>query len=267
MKTKIALIVQIFISEVIKLRSTFAFWLSILYPLGTLLLVSLLWISMRNRTPNLQEFIINTGNTAGFFLPFFIVLIISVSCNIEHKSSMLKHIASLPVPRHLFYFGKFAGIMFYILLAFIATLAFTYLSLFICGLFWPTLGFGNNFNHLLLITTILRGYLAAAAIYPIQFWLGMKLKNLTMPVAIGSALIILPIATLIIMGISGLMNEKDNFTRIITYDPYSYPFATAFNLLKTAEISLFPTVTIVYIGIGIVILLAGSYEFSRRNIG
>ena len=88
-----------------------------------------------------------------------------------------------------------------------------------------------------------------------------------MPVAIGSALIILPIATLIIMGISGLMNEKDNFTRIITYDPYSYPFATAFNLLKTAEISLFPTVTIVYIGIGIVILLVGSYEFSKRNIG
>jgi hypothetical protein len=202
--------------EIVKLRTTFAFWLTLIYPLGTVLLVTLLWIGMRNsKNVNTDQFINNLGNTAAFFLPFFIVLIISVACNTEHKSSMMKHILALPVPRPLLYIGKFTGILIFIIMALILTLILTYGSLLFCGMISPKLGFGTSFNHGLLIKMVVRAYIAAAFIYSFQYWLGMRLRNLTMPVAIGSALLILPIAILITLGITGLITNKDDFTKIM----------------------------------------------------
>jgi hypothetical protein len=254
-------------TEILKLRSTFAFWLTLIYPLGTVVLVSLFWIGMRNsKGIHTDEFISNLGNAASFFLPFYIVLVISVACNIEHKSSMLKHILALPVPRPVYYVGKLTGILVYIFFAMILTLAFAYLSIVLCGFISPNLGFGTSFNHLYLIRIILRAYIAAAAIYSIQFWLSMRFRNLTLPLAIGSALIILPIAILIIMGVAGLLQKIDDFTKVITYNPYSYAYSTAFKMMKNTDIILFPSLSILYITLGIAVLAAGAWEINRRNI-
>jgi len=254
-------------SEIVKLKTTFAFWLTLIYPFGTVVLVSLFWIGIRNsKELNTDEFITNLGNAASFFLPFYIVLMISVSCNVEHKSSMLKHILALPVPRPVYYVGKLAGIMAYIFLAMILTLAFAYLSILLCGFISPKLGFGTSFNHLFLIRIIARAYIAAAAIYSIQFWLAMRFRNLTLPLAIGSGLIILPIATLIIMGVTGLINKIDDFTKIITYNPYSYSYSTAFKMLKNTDITLLPTLSIIYILLSVTILILGAWELNKRNV-
>lgn len=254
--------------EIAKLRGTFAFWLTLLYPAGTVFLVSLFWVSMRNsKNISSDMFIQNLGNTASFFLPFFIVLLISVACYTEHKSSMLKHILALPVTRPLFYLGKFTGIMVFITLAMLLTLALAYGALLLCGIISPKLGFAENFNHALLVKTLLRAYLAAAFIYSFQYWLGMRLRNLTLHVAIGSALIILPIAVLIILGVAGLLNNKDDFNSIITYNPYSYPYSAAFNLVKTTDITVFTSTTVEFILLSMLALIFGAWEFSRRNIG
>lgn len=267
MKHTTQLFFRIVLVEIAKLKGTFAFWLSLLYPSGTVLLVTLFWISMRNQKgANNAMFIDNLGNVASFFLPFFIVLMISVACNIEHKSSLLKHLLVLPVPRPLFYTGKFAGIMLFIFLAFLLTLIFTYISLFFCGLASPKLGFGADFNHLLLLRVLLRAYVAASAIYSIQYWFGMKLRNLTLPVAIGSALIILPIAIMIILGISGLITNSDDFSKIISYNPYSFPFSTVFNLMKNKEVVIFSNLSLTFIALSSVVLISGAWQFNKRNI-
>ena len=222
MKHYLHLLQRVIWSEILKLRSTFVFWLTIIYPLGTVFLVSLLWFGNRNaKVVSTDQFISNLGNSSSFFLTFFIVLLISLACNIEFKSSMLKHILTLPVPRPIIYLGKFAGIMLVIGLAWALTLVFAYISLFVCGLINPKLGMGTDFNHTALVLNLLRSYIAAAAISPIQYWLSMKLKNLTLPVAIGSTLIVLPIAILIILGITGLISRNADFLRVITYNPYS----------------------------------------------
>jgi len=267
MKNSLQLFLQIVTAEIVKLRYTFAFWLTVIYPLGSVILVSLFWFSTRNaKIINTDEFIINLGNAASFFLPFYIVLMISVACNTEYKSSMLKHMLALPVPRSLFYVGKLTGILVYIALALFLTLVFAYFSILMCGLISPKLGFGTSFNHIMLMRMLIRAYTAAAAIYSIQYWLGMRLRNLTLPLAIGSALIILPIATLIILGIAGLITKIEDFTKIITYNPYSYPYSTAFNLTKNTDITIFSTTTIVFILISIVALVLGAWEFNRRNV-
>ncbi len=230
-------------------------------------MVSLIWISSRkNKTVNTEQFINNLGHTASFFLPFFIVLLISVACNIEHKSALMKHLLALSVPRPLFFLGKFAGIMAFIALALVLTLIFSYGSIWVCGLISPKLGFGLNFNYRLLFRILINAYIAAAAIYSIQYWLGMRLRNLILPVAIGSALIILPVAVLIMLGITGLISHSDEFTKIITYNPYSYPYSAAFNMMKKTEVTIFSTTTIVFIKVSLVALFLGSREFNRRNI-
>jgi hypothetical protein len=267
MKIKPDLFKRILIAEIVKLKGTFAFWLTLIYPLGTVMLVSLMWYSMRNyKALNSDQFINNIGNTAAFFLPFFIVLLISVACNTEHKSAMLKHLLALPVPRPYFYLGKFTGIMAFIALALLLTLIFAYGSLLLFGLINPKLGFGNNFNHILMFRILVKAYIAAAAIYSIQYWLSMRLRNLTLPVAIGSALIIFPIAVLIILGIAGLIQRNQDFFKIITYNPYSYPYAAGFNPLKSSEIIIFTKNSIVFIGISLASLIAGTLEFNSRNI-
>jgi len=267
MKVHFQSFLRVVAAEIVKLRTTFAFWLTLLYPFGTVFLVTLLWIGMRNsKNANTDQFINNLDNTAAFFLPFFIVLMISVACNIEHKSSILKHILALPVPRPLFYIGKFHGVLIFVAMALMLTLILTYGSLLLCGMISTKLGFGASFNHHLLIRIVLRAYIAAAFIYSFQYWLGMRLRNLTMPVAIGSALIILPIAVMITMGITGLITNKDDFTKVITYNPYSYPYSAAFNLMKSTEFTIFSNITLIYIFLSIIALILGAWEFKRRNV-
>ena len=258
---------RIVTAEIVKLRGTFAFWLTFLYPIGSVLLVSLIWYSQRNnKNINPNQYISDLGNAASFFLPFFIVLLISVACNTEHKSAMMKHILSLPLPRPLFYLGKFAGIMVFIALAFVLTIILAYVSLLIFGKVLPKLGMGSTFSHVLLFRTFLRVYFAASAIYTIQYWLGMRLRNLTLPVAIGATLIVLPIAVLIVLGIAGLMNNTNNFTQSLTYNPYSYPYSAAFSMMQNAEFSIFPTLSLVYILISVLALVLGAWDFSRKDV-
>jgi len=267
MKSMAKTLTRIVAAEILKLRGTFAFWLSILYPLGSVMLVSLIWYSQRNKKNiNPDQFITDLSNAASFFLPFFIVLLISVACNTEHKSSMMKHVLALPIPRPLFYFGKFLGVMLYIALAFVLTIVLAYSALFIFGIAFPKLGLGNSFNHLLLFRAFFRVYFAASAIYTIQYWLGMRLKNLTLPVAIGATLIILPIAILIVLGIAGLMNDSENFTQSLTYNPYSYPYSAAFNMMQNAEFDIFPTLTIVYIFVSVLAFGLGAWDFNRKDV-
>ncbi len=258
---------HIVVAEISKLKGTFASWLTLIYPLGSVMLVSIFWISMRNNKDiNSETLVNNLGNISSFFLPFFIVLIISFACNTDHKNIMLKHILALPVPRHLYYFGKLTGIMFFIGTAFILTFVFAYCSVFLCGFISTKLGFGVSFNHGMLFKIILRAYVSCVAIYSLQFWMGMRLRNLTLPVAIGSSLIVLPIAVLIIMGITGLLRDSRHFVNIITYNPYSNSFSSGFSMTKAGDIPFFSTPIYFFILISVISLIAGAWEFNRRNI-
>jgi ABC-type transport system involved in multi-copper enzyme maturation permease subunit len=66
----------------------------------------------KSKNLNTDLFINNLGNTAAFFLPFFIVLMISVACNTEHKSSMMKHILAPPAPGPYFIWENLPALWF-----------------------------------------------------------------------------------------------------------------------------------------------------------
>ncbi len=87
-----------------------------------------------------------------------------------------------------------------------------------------------------------------------------------LPVAIAATLIILPIAILIVLGIAGLMNNSENFTQSLTYNPYSYPYSAAYSMMQSAEFDVFPTLTIVYIFVSSLAFGLGAWDFSRKDV-
>jgi len=62
MKRNLNTFARIVTAEIVKLRSTFAFWLTLIYPLGTVLLVTLFWVSMRNNKSLSTDMFINNLN-------------------------------------------------------------------------------------------------------------------------------------------------------------------------------------------------------------
>ena len=113
-------------NEVIKLKGTFAFWLTIISAVIFPLLFFIIYLVKHAKlVPALGEnpwekFMINlVQNSIPFLVPMFIVLITSLIIQVEHKSSAIKHLFSLPIPKWSVYFGKLSIVVFPIIATYI----------------------------------------------------------------------------------------------------------------------------------------------------
>ena len=126
-------------NEFLKLKRTFAFWLTIIsaFFIPTIFLFVYL-IKTKSLIPAeginpWDKFIWNQINAiVPFLLPMFIILITSLIVQIEHRSSALKHLFTLPIPKWSVYFGKLTIVLISIFFAFslfyIIMIAFGYLA-------------------------------------------------------------------------------------------------------------------------------------------
>lgn len=257
-------------TEIIKGRKTFALWQSFLFPLCTVLLISMALSGSKMEDPNpWVRFVHNFSNTIAFFLPFFLVIIIGYYSNIEHKSNTWKHLLTQPVPKLSLFLGKLSMILILVMLSYCFIIILGYLASWLLHLISPakfhfTLG-GISFTSLAGI--MLRTYLSGFMIIAVQYWLSLRFKTLIMPFIIGVGLIILPIAVLIIMGMAGLLNQPKSLENVFIYDPYSYPFAHIFKLLKGPEtqITILPKMSMIYLGGAILITVLSYLDFRKRN--
>jgi lantibiotic transport system permease protein len=256
-------------TELIKLRGTVALWLTLLYPLGTVILTSLFHYAEREKAlPDQVTFINNYNNLVAFFLPFYAVLMISFFCQVEHKNSMLKHLYSLPVPKWAFYFGKLAAAFLLLASAWLLLIVLLYISTLILGTLSPKLRISAAFDHSYLWLIMTNTFLSATALLVIQYILSLKLKNVVAPVAIGISMIILPIAVLMVLGMTGIIKNPRVFEWLPKYDPYSYPYSFVFSLNHggQAKMELFKPSLGIWLIISIVLAILGYFEMSKRNI-
>ncbi|MCX6269694.1 MAG: ABC transporter permease [Bacteroidetes bacterium] len=257
-------------AEMTKGKKTFALWLTLLFPLFTVALITLANFGMNNPDTNpWVRFMFNLNNTTAFFLPFFLILLIGYFTYIEPKSNAWKHMLTLPVPRAILFFGKLTMIVLLVLLTFLITLSLGYLSSWLLHLLKP-LKFhyqqgGVPLGHLMLLLG--NTYLCGLFIIAFQYWISSRFRNLVVPVVIGISLIILPIAVLIILGMSGLIHQPDALKDIFNYDPYSYPFGHNFNFTKGPEpnLVLLPKMSVIYLIASILVSIVAFFDFRRRN--
>lgn len=203
-----------------------------------------------------------------FFLPFYAVLTVSFFCQLEHRNSMLKHLYALPLPRWAFYYGKLATAILLLFFAWILVLAFIYLSLFLMGLMSPKLQITASFEHAYLWTMTARSFLSAIALVVIQYILAMKLRNVVASVTIGIALIILPVAILFVLGITGLITNPNVLKWLPLYDPYAFPYSFVFNFSQGGSVrqDFFSFGLLNWFLASIPISYLGYLEVKRKNI-
>ncbi|THU40360.1 hypothetical protein FAM09_10865 [Niastella caeni] len=93
-------------TEFIKSKKTFAWWLVICGAAFMPLFISFVFLSKwkwlipqpsHNPWDDFSE--MSWKGTTFMYLPFFVVLLICLSLNIEHKNNTWKHIFTLPIPK------------------------------------------------------------------------------------------------------------------------------------------------------------------------
>lgn len=248
-------------NEVLKLKRTFAFWLTIISAMfipGIYLIYYLL--KYESLIPDdgvnpWDKFLIDQiMSAASLLIPLFIVLITSLIIQVEHKSSGIKHLFSLPIPKWTVYYGKLTSVLWMVL--------FTYLLFFLMmlcvGVFvgfvhdeLQFLSFNPNFEQP--VKLLFRSFMAILGILGIQFWLSFKVKNFIIPLGIGMVLVI-----------TGLIIFQAEEAQ---YFPYAYNRLSLFAIDEDySDMLWFPKVSIYSCVYFLVFSIYGYIDINRMNI-
>jgi hypothetical protein len=247
-------------NELIKLKKTFAFWLTIisafLFPILFFVAYLLEHESLAPETGiNPWEKFMTTQiqNSIPFFIPMFIVLITSLIMQIEHKSKSIKHLFALPIPKWSVYFGKLT----IVILAIISTYIYYYIIILLSGVLLgaihsdlPFLSFRPD--HGKFIQILWTSFIASLGIIGIQFWMSFRFKNFIIPLGLG-----------MFLAITGV---------IIAQAPQSIYYPYAFTVLSVSMGEDMPlifgisSVTVFSIGCFLVTSVLGFINIKRLNI-
>ncbi len=214
------MLINLFRSEVLKLKRSFIFMLIILSSIFSPLISFLLCISKpqtfasifkTDKDPWLALVNFNWNNSASFLLPMFIILITSLIAQIEYRNNTWKQINTLPIPFLPIYLTKFLIIVILILISFLLFNVFLILCGLVVNIIYPEFPFLNMpISWYYILITSCNIFLSILALSAFQYCMSMRFKNYILPIATGFVLII-----------AGLI-LKNGWDGII-YFPHSYP--------------------------------------------
>ncbi|GLU51088.1 ABC transporter permease [Dyadobacter frigoris] len=249
---------KLFYTELIKLKNTFAFWLTIMGALFMpLLLLSAYLLSTKEFVPApgvnpWYEYLLRTFNGSCLFSTGFISLIIGLILNVEHKAHSWKHLFTLPVSRGKVYLVKltfiFATIITFIVLYFVFAVS---IGQFL-GTGKPELKFSEfDIPNVYMFKFLLDFFVSIIPMVVIQYWISLRIENLVTSLGLG------------LLGLLvGLLFK--NWPHIV-YFPYAMPFQMwNYQLSKSFVSQNFFWINIAYT----LLFLALSYhDFTRRFRG
>jgi len=244
-------------NEVLKLKNTFAFWITIISALFiptiyfiyyTLKYESL--IPAEGVNPWSKFMIDQIMSSASLLLPLFIVLLTSLIVQVEHKSSAFKYIFSLPIKKSDVYFGKLSIVLISVTFTYLLFIVCMLLSGFLAGLIHSELNFLSftpDFDQPLKL--IFRSFIGVLGILAFQFWLSFRFKNFIVPLSIG---IVLVIAGLVVFQAEEAI-----------YFPYAYGRLSLFQTAIEPSLQWFPN-TSLYSSIYFIIFSIFGYLSIRK---
>ncbi len=247
-------------NEVIKLKRTFAFWLTIISALIFPLLFFIVYLVKHESmipedgaNPWGKFMFKQIQITIPFLVPMFIVLITSLIIQVEHKSHGIKHLFSLPIPKWSVYFGKLSIVIFSI----IATYVYFFLAILffgaLLGMFYSDLGFLDfQPDYLKSIKMLTMSLIASLGVVGIQFWMSFRFKNFIVPLGIGM--------TMVIMGLVASRAPE------AIYFPYSYN-VLSISLGENAPLTMgVSSITLYSLICFVVTCVLGYLDIKRLNV-
>jgi lantibiotic transport system permease protein len=215
-------------AEVLKIKRTASFWLSIL---GAVFVPGIFFLiftfnpndgALKDFTtePWQKMFYLGWEFFCAFTLPMYIILISTLLPQIEVKNNTWKQVFASPQSIGNIFFSKFAAVHIMIISCFLLYNAFMILTGVIVNLMNPKFPFLHNSIHLtLLLWLSFKFYISILGITAIQFYLSLRFKNFVAPIGIGLALVI------------GAITALNLHWEYIDKYPYAFPIITS-NLVK-----------------------------------
>lgn len=249
-------------SELLKHRSTFVFWATLLSPLVVAGITFLLVMADRNYHADVPARWHVLFNYKAYFHIFTLILILWVSQMnyLEHKNNTWKNIYVLPVPPWIIFFSKL--LFAYLILAFNILLFYLLVltSEVLLGLLRPELGFQHGNYWLEALIPTIKYLLASSTVIALMFFISHYFKSLIVSITLG-------LAGYVSAFVLFLLTSRAGYTGF----PYAklHPFnfsGHAFRSFGTGNHSL--NMESVYYGVlGAIVILIGYYFVSRqRNI-
>jgi len=206
--------------ELSKTRRTAAFWITLAGAAFIPIIIFITYISrpdvfIKQLQPNVCVAHINhTWQGASIFLlPMYIILVTSLTVQIEYRNNTWKQVYTSPRRYADIYFSKFIVIHLLILGCFFCFNLFQLVS----G--YATAAINSNYAFFstavpwkVMLNDTSRLYVAILGITSIQYWLSLRLRNFIAPVGIGLALLITGL----------ILNNWDK----LYYYPYAYTILT-----------------------------------------
>ncbi|CAG4997523.1 hypothetical protein DYBT9275_01792 [Dyadobacter sp. CECT 9275] len=208
---------KLFYTELMKLKNTFALWLTILGALFMpVLLLSAYLISTKEFVPASgtnpwHEYLLRTFNGNCLFSTGFILLIIGLILNVEHKAHSWKHLFTLPVSRAKLYFVKltfiFTTILVFIILYFVFAISMGhFLGIVKTELKFSEFGVPSGY----ILKFITDFFVSIIPMVIIQYWISIRMENLVTSLGLGLLGLLL-----------GLLFKNGPY---IIFFPYGMPF-------------------------------------------
>ncbi len=247
-------------NELIKLKGTFAMWLSVISGIMVPLLFFLVFffrydklipeegINPWNKFMNDQ-----VSNSIPFLVPMFIVLITSLIIQVEHKATGIKHLFALPIPKWSVYYSKLSIVVGSI----VATYIYFFIAILIFGSLLGVLRPELNFlefqpEYFKFIKILGMSFIASLGIVGLQFWLSFRFKNFIVPLAVG-----------MIMVIIGLIVSR---APEAIYFPYAYNILSVLQGSNGPQIFGIPTVLVYSIIFFLITSVVGYLDIRRLNV-
>jgi lantibiotic transport system permease protein len=207
-------------AELIKTKNSFTYLLIIIaavfMPVATLYIFTSKWklfVPANGQNPWIRFSEISWNPLGLLFIIFFVVLLICLLFNIEHKNNTWKHLFSLPVSKSTLYFIKLLT-LFILVICFYVIFCFSLiLSGYFAGVIQPKLQFTSHIpGYKTLLETCQHSFISSLGIIGIHFWLSIQFKNM-----------IIPISFVVVCFVCLLLLLEGNADEI-RYFPYAYNY-------------------------------------------
>jgi hypothetical protein len=245
-------------SEILKTKRTAAFYIAFIAgafgPFMSMLEL-LDGVSPGIRNTIFNEMMTTKFQMVGFFMfPLFIVLACTLLPQIEYKNNSWKQVLTSPQPKSVVFISKFLNLQLLIGVFLLTNLLMMFAGAVILHFKEPALNVLNQpIDGEKIFMLRARTYVALLAMCAMQFWLGLRIRNFIIPIAIGIALWI--VGTLLVL------EAKADFAE---YFPYG--FHVFFNFPD--EDAMLENYNYLWVSVAyaVLFLVLGFVEFNRRRI-
>ena len=242
-------------AEVLKLKSTLAFWLALVAPVA----MSALQFMLIQRSglaylePGETAWEYHMDQLINFFtllmLPLFVTLETALAGNMEHVNQQWKQLFALPVRRGAIYASKLFSGLLLIGISLIGLLVTIVLSGWVLGALHPDWGFNEPVPWLHMFKLLGLVYVGSWLLIAIHTWISLRWQNFALASAVG-----------IVLTIAGMLVINSE------YAPY-YPWTLSAFAELTYSRGGDPSASLVTAAVGsVVVSLLGGWNVVRRDV-